>query len=196
MVEFLIMNYKEHYNRLNKRARNRVLEGYVEHHHIIPRCLGGKDCANNIVQLTAREHYVAHQLLIRMYPNNAKLIYAARMMTVDRHGGRISNRLYGWLREKFSIIHSETMTGRKLTAEHKKKISESGKGLKRKPFSTEHKQKMSEAAKKRPVPNKGQRGLFGWFTNGQIEQYMKISEAPIGWNRGRHNSKIGAQKRG
>ena len=54
------MNYKLHYDKLVERAKKRKLIGYVERHHIIPRSLGEKE---NIVELTAREHFIAHLLL-------------------------------------------------------------------------------------------------------------------------------------
>ena len=43
------MNYKKHYDKLVDRSRNRMLDGYVEKHHIVPRCLGGADDTSNIV---------------------------------------------------------------------------------------------------------------------------------------------------
>ena len=32
-------------------------------HHVIPRCLGGTDDKSNLVELTAREHFIVHKLL-------------------------------------------------------------------------------------------------------------------------------------
>lgn len=84
------MNYERIYSSLIERARNRSLTGYIERHHIIPRCMGGKD-ENNIVKLTAREHYVAHILLARIHKHPG-LIHAAFRM------GRKSSRIYEWLR--------------------------------------------------------------------------------------------------
>ena len=66
------MNYRRHYDRLIERARNRVLSGYVERHHVLPRCMGGGNESSNLVQLTAEEHYVAHQLLHKMHPDVKK----------------------------------------------------------------------------------------------------------------------------
>lgn len=96
------MNYKKHYDSLIERGKNRILSEYFEIHHIIPRCLGGSNDEINLVRLTPEEHYVAHQLLAKMYPDNHRLILAARMMCVNRRG----NKVYGWLRKK----HSETMS--------------------------------------------------------------------------------------
>lgn len=52
------MDYQKHYNRLINRARFRLLEGYTEKHHIVPKCMHGTDDANNIVILLPEEHVV------------------------------------------------------------------------------------------------------------------------------------------
>jgi hypothetical protein len=103
------MNYQKHYDTLMNRAKNRLLEGYSERHHIIPRCMGGTDEQDNLVALTAEEHYVAHQLLVKMYPDNDKLIYAAKMMTISGSDNIRNNKLYGWLRVKFSASMKELL---------------------------------------------------------------------------------------
>jgi hypothetical protein len=92
------MDYLKHYNLLIKRAINRDLECYTESHHIIPRCMGGTDEQDNLVNLTPEEHYLAHQLLVKIYPENARLSYAANMMCTNRP----SNKLYGWIRKRIS----------------------------------------------------------------------------------------------
>ena len=61
----LQMNYEAHYNKLIARGQNRELEDYKEKHHIVPRCMGGSNKKENLVYLTAEEHYVAHQLLVK-----------------------------------------------------------------------------------------------------------------------------------
>ena len=43
------MDYQKIYNNLIKREITR--EGYVEKHHILPRCLGGLDNKENLVDL-------------------------------------------------------------------------------------------------------------------------------------------------
>ena len=56
-----------YYNIIN-RAQNRVLtnDQYSEIHHIVPKSLGGGNAKDNLVKLTAREHFVAHWLLTKM----------------------------------------------------------------------------------------------------------------------------------
>lgn len=102
------MNYKKIYEQLIFRGKNRELKSYKEKHHIIPRCLGGLDTVDNLVELTPEEHYLAHQLLVKIYPNNNSLLYAANMMIPNR----ATNKMYGWLRKKVSTIRSIDQTGK------------------------------------------------------------------------------------
>jgi len=104
------MNYKAHYDSLISRARNRqLIDVYFEKHHIVPKCMGGSDNDDNIVCLTAREHYIAHMFLVKIFNNTKylpKLLYALRYMTVDSHdGNRSNNRDYAWMRKMFSVHH-------------------------------------------------------------------------------------------
>lgn len=103
----MFMNYGKHYDLLIDRAKNRKYDGYVEYHHIVPRCLGGTDDKDNLVALTPEEHYVAHQLLVKIYPGNHALVKAAAMMVPDRP----SNKLYGWIRKKLAVAMSVSQTG-------------------------------------------------------------------------------------
>lgn len=57
--------YRWYYNIINHRIDNNP-SGYFEKHHILPKSLGGSNARNNIVSLTAREHYICHLLLARM----------------------------------------------------------------------------------------------------------------------------------
>lgn len=50
-------------------------------HHIIPRCFGGTDSADNLAVLTYKEHRVCHRLLIGMTAgaNKHKMMYAYKL---------------------------------------------------------------------------------------------------------------------
>lgn len=98
------MNYKKHYDLLISRAKTRTLDIYTEKHHIIPKCIGGSNNPDNLVKLTPEEHYVAHQLLIKIYPNVDALVYAAKRMTSQSNILQRRNKLYGWLRKKHREI--------------------------------------------------------------------------------------------
>lgn len=118
------MDYVKHYSALIQRARTRTLDATKEEHHVIPRCLGGKDCKKNLVDLTPEEHLVAHLLLVRMFPKVPGLVLAAVMMSRDnRNGKRANNKLYGWLRKRAVEAASIQRTGKTHSAETKAKIS-------------------------------------------------------------------------
>lgn len=95
------MDYQRIYDRLIERGKNRMLSEYTEKHHVHPKCLGGTDDNYNLVELTPEEHYLCHQLLVKIYPNNPKLLNAALFMTANGMGRR-SNKVYGWLKRKYS----------------------------------------------------------------------------------------------
>lgn len=156
------MNYQKHYDLLIERARARVLDGYVEVHHVVPRCIGGSDENDNLVQLTAEEHYVAHQLLHKIYPNVSGLAFAMVAMTGKTNPNR-SNKTYGWIRKKHAIAmssvslemwsnpeyrvkHKEAMDEVRLKPGYGDKISKSNKGRVK---SAEERANIAEAGRNR-----------------------------------------------
>lgn len=108
------MDYKKAYDSLIARSRTRSLFGYVERHHVIPRCLGGGDSADNIAILTPEEHYIAHQLLVKIFPNNPKLVYALHKMTSNAPQTKRSNKCYGWVRRRFAEAVRQTKLGKRI----------------------------------------------------------------------------------
>lgn len=144
------MNYKMHYEKLIERAKNRQLTGYVEKHHIIPKCMGGKNNKENIVILTPEEHYFAHYILVKIYPDNHRLLWAVMAMCNKTKTMERSNKPYGWMRRKFAETIAEKNRGQKRSEESKKKMSEARIGRKFAPHSEETKIKMSEASKGKP----------------------------------------------
>lgn len=148
------MNYGLHYDLLISRALTRDLDGFFEIHHIVPCCMGGSDDFANLVKLTPEEHFVAHQLLVKMHPNHAGLVYSLSLMSgAGTKTPCRNNKLYSWLRKKLSMPKSDehkekisaSMMGKIKTDEHKVKISESLKGRSKGPLSEEHKAKISYA---------------------------------------------------
>ena len=106
------MDYQRIYEQLVERAKNRVLDGYKERHHIIPRCINGSDDTENIVELTAKEHYLAHRLLTEIYPTNPKIKYAFWMMcsmkTDSQKRYEISARSYEYSKKLIAYRSEET----------------------------------------------------------------------------------------
>lgn len=105
------MNYLEIHNKIIKNAKSRINDenSYYEVHHIIPRCLGGNEEKENLVKLTPEEHYIIHQLLVKIYPEEKGLIYAAYMMCTKSKNQKRNNKIYGWLKKRYSVICKERL---------------------------------------------------------------------------------------
>ena len=170
--------YNIWYTAITDRARTRKIDGYTESHHIIPKSLNGTDDKNNLVDLTAREHFICHWLLTKIYTGEAKskMIYALNGMKrngkfTQRYETPITSRVYENLKKQFSVVHSASMTGREpwnrgvpITEEQREKnrIAATGKKFSQEVIekrsakirgqkrSEETKLKMSLAAKGKP----------------------------------------------
>ena len=80
------MNYQRIYDELMQRARTRgVPSCYYETHHIIPRCVIENNDPTNLVTLTAREHFIAHWLLIKIYRTTLPQIVICFLYDEDRY---------------------------------------------------------------------------------------------------------------
>lgn len=107
------MNYKNIYHTIiENRIKNPYL-GYTENHHILPRSLGGSNCKSNLVRLNAREHFICHLLLTKMYDfdtiEGKKMVKAFAMMLWckgELQQRYVTSRQFQKLREKFAIVQS------------------------------------------------------------------------------------------
>jgi len=154
MVDVMFINnkYKSWYDSIIQKAKVRNLFGYKEKHHILPRCLGGKDIKKNLVELTAREHFIVHMLLCKFTKGQAKhkMLYSFNAMSTMRYGKRkykLHSRTAGVLRKEFY----QSLKGRKDSPETRLKKSLRFRGKNNpnygKKFSKEHRRKLSEAKK-------------------------------------------------
>ena len=68
-----------YYSIIDSAMSRTLLAGYTERHHIIPKSLGGTNSSDNLVVLTAKEHFICHRLLTKMTTgkHKAKMINAA-----------------------------------------------------------------------------------------------------------------------
>lgn len=62
-----ITRYEKFINAISSKGKRNL--DYSEIHHIIPRCMGGTDDVKNLIELTLREHFIAHWMLFNAYPN-------------------------------------------------------------------------------------------------------------------------------
>ena len=105
----------------NAKLQVRSKDMYLEKHHIIPTALGGPDLDENLIKLTAREHFICHWLLTKMTDGKGKssMIYALSMMRcINRHQQRyntkITSRVYESLKGK-RVVSEETKSKMKIS---------------------------------------------------------------------------------
>ena len=157
------LTYKEFIdNILNTRGRFACGDEYHERHHIIPKCMDGTNDEENLIDLFAREHFIAHKLLAKENPKNKKLVYAWWCMATTN--GKHTDDAYKLTSEEYEeirIMYSESVTGennpmfgKTHSIETRRKISEnhadvSGENNPNygKSCSDETKQKLSELRK-------------------------------------------------
>lgn len=142
IMTFLDNKYTKWYSSIIDRARARILIGYSEKHHVIPRSLGGTNDDENLVRLTAREHFICHMMLARMTVGKAKksMINAAFNMShlkaaYHQRNYKVNSHLYETLRKQYA----DSRRGPR-SEETKRKMSEAAKKRKRGPLSDAHKE--------------------------------------------------------
>lgn len=154
--------YTSIYYSIILRAQSRVLNNgvYFEKHHIIPKSLGGNNRKENLVKLTAREHFIVHWLLPKMVVNKQhkwKMLNAFHCMCYRNNDinkrYRITNRIFETIKHELSIARREQykgennpMFGKKHSTASKEKMSIKNKGRSH-PQTEEAKAKISKANK-------------------------------------------------
>jgi hypothetical protein len=126
---------------------NLRVTGYYEKHHIIPRCLDGGG-GENIIKLSAREHFICHRLLTKMFIEKSvlmKMHCAMHYLMRNRNDNlKITSKTFAVVRENFSKAMSQIMKGkRRIQSDEEKRlrsINQLGRYV-----SEETKQKISSA---------------------------------------------------
>lgn len=128
------MNYRKAYISIISKAigenRNKDGDVYYELHHILPKSLFPlwKTKKSNLVLLTAREHFICHKLLTKIFPS--KSMYFALVSFIGNKNIHISSREIERLRVNYSkriMGENNAFYGRKHSEESKKRMSESAK---------------------------------------------------------------------
>jgi hypothetical protein len=106
---------KWYYSIINKaQIRQLPLSEYKERHHVIPKSLGGNNLPENLVNLTAKEHFICHLLLPKMVNSTykSKMLYALWSMSNLENANQQtkrynpSARIYEQVRRMVSIHNS------------------------------------------------------------------------------------------
>lgn len=180
---------QHHYNRYTRfigSLRGQSVDGYAEVHHIVPRSLGGSDDADNLIRLTARQHYVAHWILARALGGSAARAFF--MMSNFGKYGQVNSTTYAIARQEyadqvskqltmcpnipaFTAEHrqklSRAKTGRKLSEETRRRVGEAQRGRK---LSEETRRRISEA--KKGIATRGS----GWTHSQETRKKMTESQ--------------------
>lgn len=119
---------------LEARGRFACGDEYHERHHIIPKCLNGTDDEENLIDLFAREHFIAHKLLADENQDNDSLVYAYACMAFAKGGNILRQELtpeeYEEARIALGIVVSRSNKNRIWSDESKQKMKRSLSGNK------------------------------------------------------------------
>lgn len=154
------MNYKRIYNELIEKRKVVMPSGTTELHHIIPKSMGGTDLVSNLVNLTVREHFIAHWLLWKIY-RNKQMAYAFNMMRRGRRKLELhfTSHAYAAMKKANTEASSGSnnhMYGKKHSAStiEKMRLSQLGK-----PTSEETREKMRAVRKGKKLSASHMEGL-------------------------------------
>lgn len=185
MTSFLHNKYSKWYFNIIGSAQKRIgIIGYFEKHHVVPKSLGGSNSKDNIVKLTAREHFICHWLLIKMVENTKHkyqmwnafscMLYRSNS---NQNRYKINSKVFDNIKKEGAKIKSQKFSGknnpmygkrgelnpnykREWSDEHRKNASESHTGVVR-TAESKAKQSQSMRGKKQTPEHIEKRKLVG-----------------------------------
>ena len=125
-VIFIDNKYKKWYYAIVENAKNRpsLKNEYTEKHHIIPRCVGGDNSKSNLVILTAREHFICHLLLTKMFSDENKYKMLSAVTKFQQSRNYQKRILTSWQYKKIRECAIQARIGQKHSNETRKKIKD------------------------------------------------------------------------
>jgi hypothetical protein len=219
---FLSNKYTCWYYSIIENARNRKIEpDYIERHHIIPKSFyvnqsvsgwitGNPNLASNIINLSAREHFLCHWLLTKMITGPAYYMMEQALAMFGRRNCLqhriISSGQYAKIKKSYSLAKKHTYWFNNGVIECMSSECPSGwtagrlpraKGL-NKWYNNGDDQIMSKICPtnwQSGMLTGNDRGVFGrkWCNNG-IEQ-KRLKDCPPGWELGQLGHSTAGLKR-
>ena len=180
---------QHHYSRYQRfigSLRGQSVDGYAEVHHIVPRSLGGSNEADNLIRLTARQHYIAHWMLARALGGSASRAFF--MMSNFGKYGQVNSTTYQIARQEYADRVSEQLKscpnipafteqhreklrqakiGRRLSEQTRRKVGDAQRG---RTLSAETRKKISDA--KKGIATRG----TGWKHSQETRKKMTESQ--------------------
>ena len=169
---------------LNTRGRFNCGEEYHERHHIIPKCCGGTNDDDNLIDLFPREHFIAHKMLVDENPDNNGLIYAFGCMLWAKNESQeryeVSPDEYEEIKIKFSKAMSENAKIRFANPEKNPMYEIHRFGEENPMFGRHHselsRKKIGEKSKERLLDSKNH-PMYGKHPSEETIQKMKDNHA-------------------
>ena len=128
-MKFVSGHWENRYYKFLNKFKDKY-DDYKECHHIIPRSLGGSNLQNNLVNLSARSHYIAHIILSKgtqtpqMIKALHKMIYSTAGDVIRNY--KITSKMYEYIRREHAKVVSDysknTVVAKHLVTEEIKRI--------------------------------------------------------------------------
>lgn|ERR1039457_3985805 len=207
---FLENKYTTVYYKIIDQAKSRNLLTYFESHHIFPKSLGGENTKQNLIKLTAREHFICHMLLTKMVTGVArnKMLFAFHCLVNCRNPYMLKLKNTSRTFEFARKVNSLAMKSRIISDSTKMKMADAGKKrgihknciLAAKKYwethniSNETRKKMAKSLKNRIFSLEHRKKLSDAMKGVSRPQYVKdaiskTSKGRIPWNKGKAMSK-------
>lgn len=168
---FIDNKYTKWYYSIINNALTRNNVGYTETHHIIPECFyisrvrkgpigwleGDPNHVDNLVKLTAKEHFICHLLLPKMLEGipKAKMACALkRFVYSNKHNKFITSNMYQAIKimhsEAISVLQKGIKNTKEVSQETRQKLRDSRINI---PLSESHKQNMKKPKSSSHIEN-------------------------------------------
>lgn len=121
------MDYRKIYFDLITKRLKEPAAGSFEKHHILPKSIFGE---GKIVCLTPREHFIAHKLLVKIFPDGVcrlKMLRALMIMSTTRDGLRLNSRTFEAAREANRYLSIHHNPAKRKEVRHKISMKKKGK---------------------------------------------------------------------